>query len=120
MILGKSKQLFALTIHVDDGTFLVYVLLTNMEGGDGMGKDIQDQDFQWFLDNYDSLFEQYGNKYLAIKDKKIIGVYKTYAEGVKETQKTEELGSFIIQHCNGDESGYTNYISSMNFMGAVG
>ena len=80
----------------------------------------QDRDFQWFLENYDDIYKKYGDCYVAIKDKTILGVYKSASEGVTETQKTEELGSFIVQHCNGSKSGHTNYISSMNFMGAVG
>lgn len=85
-----------------------------------MNENIQDLDFQWFLSNYDKLYREYGDKYLAIKNQEVIGVYNSYIDGVNETKKTEELGSFIIQHCNGDESGYSNFISSMNFMGAVG
>ena len=28
-----------------------------------------------------------------------------------------ELGEYIIQECNGEESGYTNYISSWQLVG---
>ena len=68
------------------------------------------QDFEWFIENYDSLYKSFGECYLAIKDKKVIGKYASFAEGVHETEKTEKLGSFIIQQCNGDVSGYTSYI----------
>ncbi len=85
-----------------------------------MGSELQDKDFEWFLDNYSELSEKYGDSFLAIKDKTVLGNYGSYIEALKETEKNEELGTFIIQHCNGDNSGYTNYISSMNFMGAVG
>ena len=74
---------------------------------------LQDQDYQWFLDNYDNLFREYGRTYLAIKNAKVLGSYPSYADAVKNTEKNEELGSFIVQYCNGEESGYTNYISSM-------
>lgn len=80
----------------------------------------QSADFEWFKANYDELFSKYGIAYLAIKDKTVIGVYKDAGSAVRETSETEPIGSFIVQYCNGDESGYTNYISSMNFMGAVG
>ena len=75
--------------------------------------DRQKEDFDWFVQNYQSLFEQYGFSYLAIKNCKVIGVYNTYAEGVKETAKTEEPGSYIVQLCSGKESAYTNCIASM-------
>jgi len=80
-----------------------------------MSKDIQSSDFQWFLKNYADLFEKYGNTYLAIKNNAVIGTYNSYAEAVKSTSSREELGTFIVQECNGDESAYTNYILSMNF-----
>ena len=76
----------------------------------------QDKDYQWFQEHYNDLFSKYGNSFLAIKGEEVIGVYQSFAEGVCATQKTEELGSFIVQQCNGNESGYTNYIASMNFM----
>lgn len=76
---------------------------------------MQDRDYKWFLENYDDLFKKYGCAYLAIKNATVLGAYKTYAEGVRNTEKTEELGTFIVQLCNGDENGYTNYIASMDF-----
>ena len=72
-------------------------------------------DFQWFLANYKELYSKYGESYIAIKDKKVLGKYNSYAEGVRETQKTEQLGTFIDQNCGKDESAYTNYISSTCF-----
>ena len=82
--------------------------------------ELQDRDFEWFLNNYNDLYKKYGESFLAIKNNKVLGCYGSYQEAVFETEKTEELGSFIVQHCNGDESGYMNYISSMIFEEAVG
>ena len=69
-------------------------------------------DFEYFLSIYDELFEKYGHKFVAIRNKKVLNVYDDISEAVKETSKVYELGTFIVQECNGDESGYTNYISS--------
>lgn len=77
---------------------------------------MQEKDYQWFLDNYDRLYKQYGQKYLAIKNKMIIGVYSSYADAVNNTKQTEELGSFIVQYCNGDDTAYTNRIYSLNLV----
>ena len=74
------------------------------------------EDYKWFLDNYTDLYQKYGDVYLAIKNKTVIGVYQTYAEGVKGSSRTEGIGTFIIQKCGKDDSSYTNYIASMNFM----
>ena len=70
-------------------------------------------DFKWFVDNYQSLFDEYGHKFLAIKDKHVIGAYNSFMDAVESTH--EEPGTFIVQECNGNESAYTNYISSWNF-----
>jgi hypothetical protein len=77
---------------------------------------MQDRDYKWFLENYDALSAQYGKAYLSIKNERVLGAYKSYAEGVIETLKTEKKGSFIVQLCDGTEAAYTNYISSMEFM----
>lgn len=74
---------------------------------------MQENDYRWFLDHYKELYQKYGHKFLAIKDEKVIGTYDSYAEGVRETLKTEPIGSFIVQECNGDKSAYTGYISSI-------
>lgn len=77
----------------------------------------QDRDYKWFLENYDSLFRKFGKAYLAIKNGAVLGSYQTYADAVHETERKEALGSFIVQYCNGEESGYTNHISSLFVVG---
>jgi len=81
-------------------------------------KQLQETDYKWFLENYKELYEQYGESYLAIKNRTVLGAYTSYAGALRETEKTEPVGSFIIQFCNGNETGFTNYISSMFVMGA--
>lgn len=76
---------------------------------------MQEKDFLWFMDNMKNLFQRYGHSFLAIKNQKVLGSYSTYAEGVRETEKTEPMGSFIVQECGPDESAYTVCIASMNF-----
>lgn len=73
---------------------------------------MQKDDFEWFLNNYEQLYKKYGHKYFAIKNKTILGIYDDKVLAIKTTAKTEDFGTFIVQECNGNESGYTNYISS--------
>lgn len=73
------------------------------------------EDFEWFENHYREFQSKYGNAFLAIKNKQVIGVYKSYGDGVRETQKTEKLGTFIIQECSKDRIAYSYYIASMNF-----
>ena len=77
---------------------------------------MQDKDFLWFKDNYDLLFKTYGDCILVIKNEKVLGTYKSYREALDATLLTEELGTFIIQKCDGTESAYTTQIASMFFM----
>ena len=77
------------------------------------GVNMQDKDFEWFIENYNMLYKKYGCCFLVIKNKSIIGVYKNFDEAADTTLITEEIGTFIIQECNGDESAYTMQIASM-------
>lgn len=72
-------------------------------------------DFVWFEENYRELQEQYGDSFLAIKNRNVIGVYDSYAAGVRETQKTEPIGTFIIQQCMRRGDMCECRIASMNF-----
>ena len=76
---------------------------------------MQDKDFNWFLSHYNDFFMKYGPSFLVVKNESILGSYKTFKEAVQTTALTEELGTFIVQECNGDESAYTVQIASMNF-----
>lgn len=72
-------------------------------------------DFQWFMGNYSELQRKYGNCFLAIRDKKVIGVFESYEAGVRETSKEWPLGSFIVQEVSNSFIAYNNYIASTNF-----
>lgn len=73
------------------------------------------EDFAWFKEHYTEFQDKYGKSFIAIKNKKILGVYDNYGTGVRETAKTEDLGSFIVQECSPDYVAYQCSISSMNF-----
>ncbi|MDR2758326.1 MAG: hypothetical protein LBB78_03000 [Spirochaetaceae bacterium] len=67
---------------------------------------MQDQDFEYFIQNIEYFYQQYGHKFLAIKDKKVIGSYDSFDMALEETLKHEQIGTFIIQECfrNKEES----------------
>ena len=77
---------------------------------------MQERDFEWFLENYEHLYNTYGQSFLAIKNKSVLGSYSSFREALDATLKSEELGTFIIQECDGSELAYTIRIASMNFM----
>ena len=77
---------------------------------------MQDRDFEWFLENYIELYNLYGKSFLAIKNMTVLGSYSSFKEALDKTSETNEIGTFIIQECDGTESAYTVQIASANFM----
>ena len=71
-----------------------------------------DSDFHWFVDHYDELFEKYGTCYLIIKDECIHGAHDNRRTAVDKAWKLFKPGTVSVQYCNGDESGYTSWITS--------
>lgn len=72
----------------------------------------RNSDFEWFLDNYNNFYKEYGRKIIVIKNQSVLGVFDDKNSAIDETIKKHRLGTFIVQECNGDETGYTNYITS--------
>ena len=70
------------------------------------------EEFNYFLENKEELFKQYPYKILVIKNKKVIGLFETVPEAVKETSKTEQLGTFLVQKCDIDPNSYTMWFYS--------
>jgi hypothetical protein len=60
---------------------------------------MQDQDFDFFVNNMPKLYSAYGHKFLAIKESNILGAYDTFNEALETTLKTDKLGTFLIQEC---------------------
>jgi hypothetical protein len=69
-------------------------------------ENTQDRDFDYFIQNIESFYRRYGHKFLAVKNKTILGVYDSFDTAIYETLKSEPLGTFIIQECfrNKEES----------------
>ena len=74
-----------------------------------------EDNYTWFLQQYDALRREYGNAFLAIKDQRVLSAYRSYGEAVHETAKTEALGTFIVQECRANGEMYQCCIASMNF-----
>lgn len=75
--------------------------------------NVNNADFQYFLENYMKFYEKYGHKYIVIKNKTVLGTYDDMMVALETTMKTEDLGTFIVQECNGDASAYTSSIISL-------
>lgn len=75
------------------------------------------QDFNFFINNYQELYKKYGHKFLAIKNKEILGVYDSIPSAIDELSEKYEVGSYIIQECTGDESAYRTTIMRLIIKG---
>ncbi len=70
------------------------------------------RDFDYFVKHYQELYDKYGHKFIAIRNSEVLGVFDSESEAIAKISNEYPLGTFIVQECNGNESGYTNYISS--------
>lgn len=73
-------------------------------------------DFDFFLNQYDDIYDKYGECFVAIRRSKIIGVFKDEKQALDIASSEFGYGNFIVQKCNGDETGYTNYITSFQLI----
>lgn len=70
-------------------------------------------DFQFFVDNHASLFEEYPNMYLVISDKKVLFTRPTFEEAYKMALDNGlPIGSFIVQQCTEGDESYTQTFHS--------
>lgn len=74
-------------------------------------------DFDYFIENYKKLYEKYGHKFLAIKDKKVLGAYNSVLEAVNDLTGKYKVGDYIIQECTGDDSAYRTTIMRLIIKG---
>ena len=81
-----------------------------IDGSAGMMEqhDVARDNYDWFQENLPELEKQYGDKYVVIKDKRVIGVYDDKRAAYTDMREKEELGTFIIQLCSTDESKTLN------------
>ncbi len=75
------------------------------------------EDFDFFIENYQELYKHYGHKFLAIKNKSVLGYYDAVQDAISDLSPAYELGSYIIQECTGDESAYRTTIMRLIIKG---
>ncbi len=70
------------------------------------------KEFQFYRDSQDEMVQKYDGKVVAIKNGKVLGAYDSAGEALSQTQKTHELGSFLIQKVSAGSKDYTLTIRS--------
>ena len=73
---------------------------------------ILEREFEYYLENQDSLVEQYNGRVIVIKNCQVIGVFDSEYEAVEETAKENELGTFLVQRCAPGIENYTQMFHS--------
>jgi hypothetical protein len=71
-----------------------------------------EKEFQFYLDHQDDLVKQHEGRVVVIKGQKVLSVYDDEAAAILETEKTEELGTFLVQRCTPGDDAYTNRFHS--------
>jgi hypothetical protein len=70
------------------------------------------KEFQYDLDHQDEMVRQYDGKFVVIKDGKVLGAYDDELTAITQTQKTQELGTFLVQKVSPGENAYTQIFHS--------
>ncbi len=71
-----------------------------------------DQEFKYYLDHKNDLVKTYLGKHIVIRGEEVIGVYDNFQEAYYSSLKTMEIGTFLIQLCDKDDSSYTHTFHS--------
>ncbi|MBA7536482.1 hypothetical protein ES705_28746 [subsurface metagenome] len=80
-----------------------------------MSKPLE-KEFKYYIKNQNKLVKKYNGEVIVIKNKKVIGVFDSVAEAVRETSKKEPPGTFLVQKCTPGKEGYTQtYHSRVSF-----
>ena len=70
------------------------------------------KEFQFYLDHQDEMVEKYDGKYIVIQDGQVLGFYDDDLTAVTETQKSHEVGTFLIQKVSKGTADYTQTFHS--------
>jgi hypothetical protein len=74
-----------------------------------------EREFQYFLDNKDSLLKAYHNKYVVIVGEKVVDSYKEEQDAYEVAVKKFGLGNFLIQFCGETDAKLQNFHSRVLF-----
>jgi len=77
-----------------------------------------EKELEYFKSNQKDLVKKYHGKTLVIQGCVILGVYASALQAYTETQKTHELGTFMIQPCEPGPDAYTVTIASTQIVAA--
>ena len=68
--------------------------------------------FAYYLSHQDELVKTYNGKFVVIKEDKVLGAYDDELKAITETQKTEQVGTFLVQKVTPGAGAYTQTFHS--------
>ena len=70
------------------------------------------REFDYYLAHQAELVRQYEGKFIVLKNEQVIGSYDSELQAVRETAKSEALGTFLVQKCEPGQDSVTNVFHS--------
>ena len=71
-----------------------------------------DNEFKYYLTKQDEFVKDHNGEWVVIKGNDILGFYMDQLQAINETQKTHQLGTFMVQHISKGEAEYTRTFHS--------
>ena len=71
-----------------------------------------EQEFQYYLENQQTLVDKYNGKTLVIIGQEVVGIYDTEAEAYFKSIKKYKPGTFLVQVCSPGSDSYTQTFHS--------
>ncbi len=70
------------------------------------------KEFEYYIAHQAEMVEKYDGKFVVIKDGQVLGAYDDELAAINETQKTHELGTFLVQKVSTGTSAYSQTFHS--------
>lgn len=71
-----------------------------------------EKEFQFYLDHQGEMVKEYDGKFIVIKGGKVLGAYDDELSAITETEKSEKLGTFLVQKVSEGDSAYRQTFQS--------
>ena len=70
------------------------------------------KEFEYYLAHQEEMVNKYDGKFIVIKDGNVLDAYDDELTAITETQKTHELGTFLVQQVSRGTSAYSQTFHS--------
>ncbi len=77
-----------------------------------MAGELLGEEFAYYRTHQDELVSRYRGQYVVIKGQQVLGHYETEIQAIRETKKSRELGTFLVQKCEPGSDNYTQTFHS--------